>query len=87
MTGRGLGPSRAGMKHGSAATTIFPLTGTQTKTSRRRASCSGALDPRLDEPRETHESPARPRHETAVERGCVRSGAHGRVRLPSGHGY
>src|SRR5664280_2876822 len=48
------------MKHGSAATTtISPPDRNQTKTSRRLASCSGAVDPRLDEPRETHESPAR----------------------------
>src|ERR1039458_6035809 len=49
------------MKHGSAATTtIFPPDRNQTKTTRRLASCSGAVDPDLTNRATTHESPARP---------------------------
>jgi hypothetical protein len=51
----------------------------RTKTSRRLASCSGAVDPDLtNRARLTSRQRVR-RHETAVERGCVRSGAHRRL--------
>jgi hypothetical protein len=47
------------MKHGSAATTtIFPPDRNQTKTSRRLASRSGTVDPRLDEPRDDSRVPS-----------------------------
>ena len=36
----------------------FPFDRNQTKTSRRPTSCSGTVDPRLDEPRDDSEVPS-----------------------------